>query len=689
VFKKSFGQLQRIGQSLMLPVAILPAAGLLLAVGTSMKNPDVVSLLPIFQHGFFVNLASIMESAGGIIFDNLPLIFALGVAVGLSGGAGVAALAALVGYLVMNVTMNVIGGLSIDMILSQNNPAYALVLGIPTLQTGVFGGIIIGALAAWCYNKYYTIELPPFLGFFAGKRFVPIITAFSSFFVGIAMFFLWPYVQSGMNALSQYLTGSAYPVAVFFFGFVKRLLIPFGLHHIWHAPFWFEFGQYKTLSGNIVHGDMNIFFAQLRDGVRLSAGHFMAGEFPVMMFGLPAAAFAMYRLARPENKKVVGGLLASAALTSFLTGITEPIEFTFLFLSPLLYFLHAFLDGISFVVLYLLDINIGYTFSGGAIDFFLFGVVPGREPWWLVIAVGLVFAVIYYSVFSYAIQKFNLPTPGREKAEALSNGSAAVSMGAKPARPLPYEVLSALGGRDNITKLDACITRLRVSVRDASKVDKDRLKTLGASGVMQVENNLQVVFGTKSEAIKEQMLEIMRGTQPETIKMPEEQLGEESHSGEGVFIAMPMTGTLMPLSEVPDDTFASKIMGDGFAILPKDGTVVAPADGRIVVLFPTKHAIGMVTDDGLEILIHVGIDTVKLQGKGFEAFVSQGERVKEGQLLLRADLDYISKNAPSIMSPVVFTNLPPDEKVEILREGKVSIGEKGYVRIVKGQIVSV
>jgi len=309
VFKKSFGQLQRIGQSLMLPVAILPAAGLLLAVGTSMKNPDVVSLLPIFQHGFFVSLASIMESAGGIIFDNLPLIFALGVAVGLSGGAGVAALAALVGYLVMNVTMSVIGGLSIDMILSQNNPAYALVLGIPTLQTGVFGGIIIGALAAWCYNKYYTIELPPFLGFFAGKRFVPIITAFSSFFVGIAMFFLWPYVQSGMNALSQYLTGSAYPVAVFFFGFVKRLLIPFGLHHIWHAPFWFEFGQYKTLSGNIVHGDMNIFFAQLRDGVRLSAGHFMAGEFPVMMFGLPAAAFAMYRLARPENKKVVGGLL--------------------------------------------------------------------------------------------------------------------------------------------------------------------------------------------------------------------------------------------------------------------------------------------------------------------------------------------------------------------------------------------
>jgi len=689
VFKKSFGLLQRIGQSLMLPVAILPAAGLLLAIGTSMKNPDVISLLPIFQHGFFVNLASIMESAGGIVFDNLPLIFALGVSVGLSGGAGVAALAALVGYLVMNVTMSVMGSLSLEMILSQNNPAYALVLGIPTLQTGVFGGIIIGALAAWCYNKYYTIELPPFLGFFAGKRFVPIVTAFSSFFVGIAMYFLWPYVQSGMNALSQYLTGSAYPVAVFFFGFVKRLLIPFGLHHIWHAPFWFEFGQYKTLSGNIVHGDMNIFFAQLRDGVKLTAGHFMAGEFPVMMFGLPAAAFAMYRLAKPENKKQIGGLLASAALTSFLTGITEPIEFTFLFLSPLLYFLHAFLDGLSFVILYLLDINIGYTFSGGAIDFFLFGVVPGREPWWLVIAVGAVFAGIYYSLFSYIIQKFDLPTPGREKVELLSNGTAVVFVREKSSVPLAYEVLNALGGQENITKLDACITRLRVSVRDVSKVDKEKLKMLGASGVMQIENNLQVVFGTRSEAIKEQIIEIMRGIQPESTEIQETQLGEKCYSGEGASIAMPMTGTLIPISKVPDDTFANKIMGDGFAILPKDGTVVAPADGRIVVLFPTKHAIGMITDDRLEILIHVGIDTVKLQGKGFEAFVNQGDRVKEGQLLLRADLDYISRNAPSIISPVVFTNLSSDEKVEILREGDVSLGEKGYVRVVKNQTVSV
>ncbi len=378
MFKRFFGQLQRIGKSLMLPVAILPAAGLLLAFGNAMRNPNMVNLMPFLENDIFVSLATMMESAGGIVFDNLALIFALGVAVGLANGAGVAALAALVGFLVMNVTMGVMGGLTVEGVLASDNPAEALVLGIPTLQTGVFGGIIIGALAAWAYNRYYAIELPAFLGFFAGKRFVPIVTAFASFFVGAALFFIWPPIQTGMNIASQFLMEEAMTVAVFFFGFIKRLLIPFGLHHIFHAPFWFEFGTYTNAAGNVVTGDMNIFFAQLQDQAELTAGHFMAGEFPIMMFGLPAAALAMYHQARPENKKVVGGLLGSAALTSFLTGITEPIEFSFLFLSPILFFIHAVLDGISFVILYWLNINMGYTFSGGAIDFFLFGVVPGR-----------------------------------------------------------------------------------------------------------------------------------------------------------------------------------------------------------------------------------------------------------------------------------------------------------------------
>jgi PTS system D-glucosamine-specific IIC component len=687
MFKRAFGQLQRIGKSLMLPVAILPAAGLLLAFGNAMRNQNMVNLIPFLENDFFTGLATMMESAGGIIFDNLALIFALGVAVGLTNGAGVAALAALVGYLVMNVTMGVMGGLTLEQVVSGENPAYALVLGIPTLQTGVFGGIIIGALAAWAYNRYYTIELPAFLGFFAGKRFVPIVTAFSAFFVGVALFFIWPPIQTGMNNFSQFLMEEAMAVAVFFFGFVKRLLIPFGLHHIFHAPFWFEFGMYTNAAGEIVRGDMNIFFAQLRDGVELTAGHFMAGEFPIMMFGLPAAALAMYHQARPENKKLVGGLLGSAALTSFLTGITEPIEFSFLFLSPLLFFIHAVLDGISFVILYYLNINMGYTFSGGAIDFFLFGVVPGREPWWIVILVGLVFAVIYYFLFTFMIKKFNLMTPGREKNDDAVQGNTKKGKGGNT--ELPYNVLKALGGKENLTHLDACITRLRVSVADIDKVQKDRLKELGASGVMQVDKNIQAIFGPRSETIKGQIEDIISGKTPVVEEAPETPVSPPpaEASVEDMQLAVPMAGKVVPISEVPDKMFAEKMMGDGFAIDPSEAdgkiTVTAPAAGTIVNLFPTKHAIGLQADNGKEILIHVGIDTVNLKGKGFEALIEQGQTVDAGQPLLEVDLGVVKNEATSSVTPIVFTNLADDEYVVIEKEGSAEAGETNRVRIAK------
>lgn len=680
MFKKAFGNLQRIGKSLMLPVAILPAAGLLLAFGNAMRNPNMTSLMPFLENDFFVSLATMMESAGGIVFDNLALIFALGVAVGLANGAGVAALAALVGFLVMNVTMGVMGGLTVEGVLQADDPAQALVLGIPTLQTGVFGGIIIGALAAWAYNRYYTIELPAFLGFFAGKRFVPIVTAFAAFFVGVALFFIWPPIQTGMNTASEFLMEEAMTVAVFFFGFIKRLLIPFGLHHIFHAPFWFEFGSYTTAAGNVVNGDMNIFFAQLRDGVDITAGHFMAGEFPIMMFGLPAAALAMYHQARPENKKIVGGLLGSAALTSFLTGITEPIEFSFLFLSPILFVIHAVLDGISFVILYWLNINMGYTFSGGAIDFFLFGVVPGREPWWLVIFVGLIFAVIYYLLFTFMIKKFNLMTPGREKQGIDENGSSRKATGNTE---LPFEVLKAFGGKENLTHLDACITRLRISVEDVSKVDKDQLKKLGASGVMQIDKNVQAIFGPRSETIKGQMEDIIQGKTP----VPEEESNTKSGAPASVVsdvaVAMPLNGHIKPLSEVPDKMFAEKMMGDGFAIDPTDGEVVSPVDGKIVNLFSTKHAIGIEAIDGTEILIHVGIDTVNLKGEGFEAHVQQGDNVTVGQKLLTFDLESIRDKAPSVMTPIIFTNLSEEQSVQIDKDGTTTTGETDRVRIVK------
>ncbi|MDQ0254553.1 PTS system D-glucosamine-specific IIC component [Evansella vedderi] len=695
MFKKLFGQLQRIGKSLMLPVAILPAAGLLLAFGNAMRNPNMINLMPFLENDFFISLATMMEEAGGIVFANLALIFALGVAVGLANGAGVAALAAAVGFLVMNVTMSVMGGLTLDMVVGGGDPAYALVLGIPTLQTGVFGGIIIGALAAWAYNRYYTIELPAFLGFFAGKRFVPIVTAFAAFFVGVAMFFVWPPIQNGMNNFSEFLMEEAMTVAVFFFGFIKRLLIPFGLHHIFHAPFWFEFGTYTTLAGDVVRGDMNIFFAQLRDGVELTAGHFMAGEFPIMMFGLPAAALAMYHQARPENKKVVGGLLGSAALTSFLTGITEPIEFSFLFLSPLLFFIHAVLDGISFVILYWLNINMGYTFSGGAIDFFLFGVVPGREPWWIVIIVGLVFAVIYYVLFTYMIKKFNLMTPGREKNVGSTDEDLNNRRGGGNTE-LPFNILKALGGKENLTHLDACITRLRVSVSDSGKVDKNRLKELGASGVMQVDQNFQAIFGPRSETIKSQMEDIIAGKTPVPEEAPEAPAAPKAEAGEGAeacdpipaadfVVAIPMAGKVMPITEVPDKMFAEKMMGDGFAIDPTDsnGTVVSPVDGKIVNLFPTKHALGIETPDGREVLVHVGIDTVKMKGEGFEAFVSQGDEVKQGQKLLQVDLAKVKNEATSAITPIVFTNLKEDEYVVIQNPGPVKSGETNRIKIAK------
>ncbi len=390
-----------------------------------------------------------------------------------------------------------------------DDPGYGLVFGIPTLQTGVFGGILVGLIAAFCYNKYHDIEMPSFLGFFAGKRFVPIATAGVSFITGLPCCYLAT-DSTGMNNASLWLMEEGTYIAVFFFGFIKRLLIPFGLHHIFHAPFWYEFGSYTTAAGTIVRGDMTIFFAQLKDGVDITAGNFMAGEFPVMMFGLPAAALAMYHAARPERKKLVAGLLGSAALTSFLTGITEPIEFSFLFLSPILFLLHAILDGLSFVLMTFLQVNIGYTFSGGAIDFFLFGILPGREQWWLAILVGLVFAVIYYFLFRFMISKFNLMTPGREEQddteedETVSKGNA----------DLAYNILEAMGGQENISNLDACITRLRVSVNNIKEVDKKELKKLGAAGVLEVGDNIQAIFGPRSEIIKGQMQDIMSGKRP-------------------------------------------------------------------------------------------------------------------------------------------------------------------------------
>ncbi|MDF0356697.1 glucose-specific PTS transporter subunit IIBC [Staphylococcus pseudintermedius] len=683
MFKLFFGQLQRVGKALMLPVAILPAAGILLALGNAMHNEQLVSLAPWLKHEVFVILSTIMESAGQVVFDNLPLLFAVGTALGLAGGDGVAALAALVGYLIMNATIGKVMHISIDQIfsfadgaktLSQANklPQHALILGIPILQTGVFGGIIMGALAAWCYNKFYNITLPQFLGFFAGKRFVPIVTSLVAIVTGVVLAFVWPPIQEGLNDLSNFLLNKNLVLTTFIFGIIERSLIPFGLHHIFYAPFWFEFGSYVNQAGEVVRGDQRIWMAQMKDGVEFTAGAFTTGKYPFMMFGLPAAAYAIYRQARPERKKIVGGLMLSAALTSFLTGITEPLEFSFLFVAPILYVLHVLLAGTSFLVMHLLDVKIGMTFSGGFIDYILYGLLNwDRTHALYVIPVGIVYAIIYYFLFNFVIKHMNLKTPGREDEVAETRDTSV--------ERLPFDVLDAMGGKDNVKHLDACITRLRVEVLDKAKVDVNALKELGAAGVLEVGNNMQAIFGPKSDQIKHDMALIMKGeiTSPSQTTVSEEDEAVHIDGSRSVTIVAPCDGEVIPLSEVPDQVFSGGMMGDGVGFIPRQSEIVAPFHGKVKALFPTKHAIGIESTDGVELLIHIGIDTVKLNGEGFESFVKVGDEVAEGQLLMKVDLEYLQQHAPSIVTPMIVTNLG-ERQIEVEDVKEVEKGQRVF-----------
>jgi PTS system D-glucosamine-specific IIC component len=535
-----FGQLQRIGKALMVPVAILPAAGLLLGLGAGFQNMyKQINDADAVPEGFFKLITDTMVGAGDIIFGNLALLFAIGVAIGLTADAGVAALAGTVGFLVFNKAISVFMGITTtdeglqatqDILgWTELEPAaFATILGIPSLQTGVFGGIVIGALAAWCFNKWFRIELPPFLGFFAGKRFVPIATASFALLFGLIACFVWPPIGNGINAFADAIKDLG-PIGVFIFGLIERSLIPFGLHHIWYSPFWFQFGTWTDpTTGAIATGDQRMWFAQLAadapfvDDAGDETGRYMAGKFPFMMFGLPVAAYAMYRQAKTSQKQIAAGILMSAALTSFLTGITEPIEFTFLFIAPWLFGIHAVIAGLSFMVMYITGTSIGLTFSGGLIDFFLFGILPGREPWWNAVIIGLVLMPIYYVLFTWAIKWKDLATPGREpdadaiaeygehelqlsdeeKAEAIKAADIAADMSHA------QKVLAAFGGFENITSVDACITRLRISVKDKSKVDKAQLKALGAAGVLEVGDNMQAIFGTRAEILKGEILEL-------------------------------------------------------------------------------------------------------------------------------------------------------------------------------------
>lgn len=676
--KKFFAALQQIGQSLMLPVALLPAAGILLALGNAFQNPALLHYLPILQADWFQGLAHYMERAGDIVFANLPVLFCVGVAVGISGGEGVAALAALVGFLIMNVVVGMASHVPDVLAQLQNpNPKLAIVLGVPTLQMGVFGGIIMGFIAAKIYKKYYDIELPAYLAFFAGKRFVPIMTAVVAIILGLILCVIWPPIGNFLQWFSDSMINANLTLSAFVFGVIERSLIPFGLHHIFYNPFWYQFGDYASKSGQIIHGDQAIFFAQLKDGVPFTAGTFMTGKFPFMMFGLPAAAYAMYKEAAPEKKKVVGALMMSAALTAFLTGITEPIEFSFLFVAPMLFAVHAIFAGLSFMVMHLLGVHIGMTFSGGLIDFLLFGVMPDRTPWWWVIVVGVVFFMpLYYFGFRYFIRKFDLATPGREKGDAEEMEERVDDVdGYQHAA----QVLSAFGGMDNITTLNACMSRLRIEVKDKTKVNKGQLKALGAAGVLEVGNSVQAVYGTRAEIIKTKMQEIVSGKVQVKVPAAKAPVAHQApvkpveNAAPSIPVApvetpvartavasnfvMPLAGELIRLESVPDQVFSTKVMGDGFAIKPSSNVLVSPVDGKVSMLFKTKHACVVTMDDGVEVLMHIGMDTVNLGGEGFEALVKVNDEVKRGTPLIRFDLESVGAQVPSMITPVVFTNL--------------------------------
>lgn len=639
MFKKAFQVLQQIGRALMTPVAVLPAAGLLLRFG----SPDLLNM-------------PVIKSAGGVIFENLPLVFAVGVAIGLAGGEGVAGLAAVIGYLILTKTLDNMGE-SFQMALPYEGATHFI-------DMGVFGGIIIGLVAALLYKRFYNIKLHPVLGFFAGKRFVPIITAVAAVILGVVFAYVWPPIQQGIDAASNWVMNAA--SGPFFFGLIQRLLIPFGLHHIFQTPFYFTMGSFMDpTTGQVVHGEMARYFAGDK-----TAGRFMVGLFPYMIFGLPAAALAMIHEARTERRKAISGLLISAALTSMLTGITEPIEFAFLFLAPPLFLVHALLAGFSFTVMDLLQVRHGYTFSGGGIDYVLnYGLSTNG---WMVIPFGLLLGILYYFIFRFAIRKWNLKTPGREsdaELEELQTHAQTVSGGSRAA-----SILKAFGGKDNLTALDACITRLRITVKDAALVDKGDLKNLGASGVLEVGQNFQAIFGTQSDSLKEEIKEIIRTGEPgagvagvnevsgDVRKiLPDPQKAEpvppKICKDKALSIYAPLAGEIIDLSEVPDQVFAEKMMGDGFGIKPSDGLVLSPVKGTVHNTFPTKHALGLVSEDGLEILIHVGLDTVNLKGQGFEMLVTEGDLVEVGTPLLKVDLPYIEANAKSSITPIVFTNL--------------------------------
>ena len=696
--KHLFSLLQRIGQSFMLPIALLPIAGIFLGIGSSLTNTNMLAayhLKGLMGPGTAPYiLFSLLNSAGSIIFDNLPILFAVGVAIGMARSEkATAALSSIIAFFVMHST---IGSLITYTGRSHSflTGATTEIVGITSLQMGVFGGIIVGLGVAALHNRFYKIELPKVFSFFGGTHFIPIISAITYVGIGILMFYIWPPIQILINDAGKLVLMSGYG-GTFVYGLLERALIPFGLHHVFYMPFWqTAVGGRELVNGQLIEGAQNIFFAELASPdtshFSVAATRFMSGKFPLMMFGLPGAALAMYTCARPENKKAVGSLLLSAAISSAVTGITEPLEFAFLFVAPPLYVIHCAFAGLSYMLMHMLNVGIGMTFSGGFLDFFLFGILQGntKTSWLHVIPVGILYFIVYFIVFRVMILKFNYQTPGHEKDNAAPVNNADNKS---------QQILDGLGGLENISDLSWCATRLRVTLHQPSKLNKEKLLATGAAAVVANGDGVQVVYGPEVTVIHArlqdyiaQIIPASSSTADNSAAVPTTSaevsnpaVSAEAKDSDNLSVAdaitdivyAPCNGTVIPLKEINDGVFSEGYIGEGLAIEPVDGSFYAPFDCSVAMVFDTHHAIALHTANDTELILHVGLDTVKLNGQHLEVFVQEGQKIQKGDLILRADLEGIQSAGCRTVTPVVITGAGGAESVELLKTGPVHIGD--------------
>ena len=696
--KHLFSLLQRIGQSFMLPIALLPIAGIFLGIGSSLTNTNMLAayhLKGLMGPGTAPYiLFSLLNSAGSIIFDNLPILFAVGVAIGMARTEkATAALSSIVAFFVMHST---IGSLITYTGRSHSflTGATTEIVGITSLQMGVFGGIIVGLGVAALHNRFYKIELPKVFSFFGGTHFIPIISAITYVGIGILMFYIWPPIQILINDAGKLVLMSGYG-GTFVYGLLERALIPFGLHHVYYMPFWqTAVGGRELVNGQLIEGAQNIFFAELASPdishFSVAATRFMSGKFPLMMFGLPGAALAMYTCARPENKKAVGSLLLSAAISSAVTGITEPLEFAFLFVAPPLYVIHCAFAGLSYMLMHMLNVGIGMTFSGGFLDFFLFGILQGntKTSWLHVIPVGILYFIVYFIVFRVMILKFNYQTPGHEKDNATPVNNADNKS---------QQILDGLGGLENISDLSCCATRLRVTLHRPSKLNKEKLLATGAAAVVANGDGVQVVYGPEVTVIHARLQDYIAQIIPATSSTADNSaavpttsaevsnpaVSAEAKDSDNLSVAdaitdivyAPCNGTVIPLKEINDGVFSEGYIGEGLAIEPVDGSFYAPFDCSVAMVFDTHHAIALHTANDTELILHVGLDTVKLNGQHLEVFVQEGQKIQKGDLILRADLEGIQSAGCRTVTPVVITGASGAESVELLKTGPVHIGD--------------